>query len=92
MEEDLLYDPSFFLNRELFIDSHKEIVATEEFKNEGWRDICNDLLETYQMIVELYRQYVECFNPIEKEEYWNNYYEAHLIFNEALQEIKNIKE
>lgn len=78
------YDASFFAEKEIIINELKKFIENEDYKDEEWRKICYNLVETYEMIVDLYRIYIDC-NEEMKEECWLDYYKAHTILNEALE-------
>jgi len=91
----MTYDPSYWFEREQFIASRREFIHEELDKmdaDDQVRDLFDRLLDTYEYIVELYRDYEECFDEERKQKKWRKFVKRKRLYRNAIKQLKQIVE
>ena len=79
-----MYDPSFFMERELYLQNVRRQIEEKDDCCEGWKDVLYEMTEFYEDYLNAYRAYEDCYDPDEKQELAQRMEESVSLFNEAL--------
>jgi hypothetical protein len=64
------YNPSFFFEKEYFID---ELRRNAEGESEQYQEFVHEVTEAYADVLDLYRQYCDTYDEVSKRKAWKRF-------------------
>jgi len=64
------YDPSFFFEKEMFLD---ELRRTAEGESEKYQEFVQEVTEFYADVLDLFRQYCDTYDEVSERKAWKRF-------------------
>lgn len=68
-----VYDPSFFIQKECFLD---ELRRNAEGESEEYQEFVYEATEAYTEVLDLFRQYVDTYDDVSEKKVWEQFCKA----------------